>query len=67
MRFLDTKRLDNVPAKYDHRNYDHGQFKFKKEYDLLAWAQCSPFFPRENYCDKCDVWTKTRDQMQAHK
>lgn len=51
-RFLDIKRLDNVPAKYDHRNYDHGQFKFKKE---------------ENYCDKCDVWTKTRDQMQAHK
>ena len=21
---------------------------------------------RENYCEKCDVWTKSRDQMQAH-
>ena len=28
----------------------HPQFTFKME---------------ENYCEKCDVWTKTRDQMQA--
>lgn len=51
-RFLDTKRLDNITAKFDGRNYDHGQFKF----DM-----------KENYCEKCDVWTKTRDQMQAHR
>ena len=41
-----------MPAKFDPDNYDHGQFKYKKE---------------ENYCEKCDVYTKTRDQMQAHK
>ena len=41
-----------MPAKFDPNNYDHGQFKYKKE---------------ENYCEKCDVYTKTRDQMQAHK
>ena len=27
-RFLDTKRMDNITAKFDSRNYDHGQFKF---------------------------------------
>ena len=31
---------------------DNGQFKLNKE---------------ENYCEKCDVRTKTRDQMQVHK
>jgi len=51
-RFLDTTRFENMPAKFDPDNYDHGQFKYKKE---------------ENYCEKCDVYTKTRDQMQAHK
>lgn len=51
-RYLDTDRLNSIPAKFDKRTYDHGQFTFKME---------------ENYCEKCDVWTKTRDQMQAHK
>jgi len=51
-RFLDTSRFDNIPAKFDPNNYDHGQFKYKE---------------KENYCEKCDVYTKTRDQMQAHK
>jgi len=51
-RFLDTARFDNIPAKFDPNNYDHGQFKYKE---------------KENYCEKCDVYTKTRDQMQAHK
>ena len=27
-RYLDTARLDNITAKFDGRNYDHGQFKF---------------------------------------
>lgn len=51
-RFLDTERLDHIPAKFDPQSYDNGQFKFNH---------------RENYCEKCDVWTKSRDQMQAHK
>lgn len=49
---MDTSRFDNIPAKFDPKNYDHGQFKYKQA---------------ENYCEKCDVYTKTRDQMQAHK
>ena len=51
-RFLDTKRLDNVPAKFDRERYDNGQYKFNE---------------KELYCENCDVWTRSRDQMQAHK
>jgi len=51
-RFLDTSRLDSVKAKFDNDLYDYGQFKYNEE---------------ELYCDICDVWTRSRDQMQAHK
>merc|ERR1719452_22386 len=51
-RFLDTSRLDSVRAKFDSEAYDYGQFKYREE---------------ELYCDICDVWTRSRDQMQAHK
>jgi len=51
-RFLDTKRLDKMPAKFDKRTYDNGQYKFQKD---------------EMYCEPCDVWVRSRDQMQAHK
>lgn len=51
-RFLDERRLDQVKAKFDRDRYDHGQFKYKEE---------------ELYCETCDVWTRSRDQMQAHK
>jgi len=51
-RFLDTSRLDAVKAKFDPNEYDFGQFKYKEE---------------ELYCKICDVWTRSRDQMQAHK
>ena len=51
-RFLDTARLDKVKAKFDPANYDHGQFRYKRS---------------ELYCDSCDVWVRSRDQMQAHK
>jgi len=51
-RFLDTSRLDSVKAKFDNDVYDFGQFKYNEE---------------ELYCDICDVWTRSRDQMQAHK
>ena len=51
-RFLDTERLDNVPAKFDRERYDNGQYKFNE---------------KEMYCEDCDVWVRSRDQMQAHK
>eukprot|EP00092_Neocalanus_flemingeri_P008772 GFUD01009445.1.p1 GENE.GFUD01009445.1~~GFUD01009445.1.p1 ORF type:complete len:463 (+),score=149.43 GFUD01009445.1:53-1390(+) len=51
-RFLDTSRLDTVKAKFDSEEYDYGQFKYRE---------------KELYCDICDVWTRSRDQMQAHK
>ena len=51
-RFLDTARLDKVKAKFDPTNYDHGQFRYKR---------------KELYCESCDVWVRSRDQMQAHK
>ena len=51
-RFLDTARLDKVKAKFDPANYDHGQFRYKR---------------RDLYCETCDVWVRSRDQMQAHK
>ena len=51
-RFLDTARLDKVKAKFDPTNYDHGQFRYKR---------------RDLYCESCDVWVRSRDQMQAHK
>ena len=51
-RFLDTARLDKVQAKFDPTNYDHGQFRYKR---------------KELYCESCDVWVRSRDQMQAHR
>ena len=51
-RFLDTKRLDNVPAKFNRERYDNGQYKFNEN---------------ELHCEVCDVWVRSRDQMQAHK
>ena len=51
-RFLNTKRLDSIPSKFDPSNYDHGQYKFNES---------------ELYCEPCDVWVRSRDQMQAHK
>ena len=51
-RFLDTKRLDNVPAKFNRERYDNGQYKFNAN---------------ELHCEVCDVWVRSRDQMQAHK
>lgn len=51
-RFLDEKRLDKIKAKFDSKSYDYGQFKYDEE-DL--------------YCEVCDVWTRSRDVMQAHK
>ena len=41
-----------MKAKFDKDNYDHGQFRFKR---------------RDLYCESCDVWVRSRDQMQAHK
>ena len=51
-RFLNTERLDAVPAKFNPDRYDHGQYKFNES---------------ELYCEPCDVWVRSRDQMQAHK
>ena len=51
-RFLDTEWLDDVPAKFDREGYDYGQYKYNEE---------------EMYCEHCDVWVRSRDQMQAHK
>jgi len=51
-RFLDTKRLDNVPAKFDRERYDNGQYKFNE---------------KELHCEICNVWVRSRDQMEAHK
>ena len=51
-RYLDSKRLDSMKAKFDPETYDHGQYKYNKE---------------ELYCSDCDVWVRSRDQMQAHK
>merc|ERR1719369_315035 len=51
-RFLDAKGLDRIPAKFQDKNYDHGQFSFRE---------------KEFHCDICDVWVRSRDQMQAHK
>lgn len=41
-----------MKAKFDNDVYDFGQFKYNEE---------------ELYCDICGVWTRSRDQMQAHK
>jgi len=51
-RFLDTNRLNNVEAKFNPKNYDNGQYRYNK---------------KELYCEPCDVWVRSRDQMQAHK
>jgi len=51
-RFLDTRRLDMIKPKFDPKGYDYGQFRHKEE---------------EMHCEVCDVWTKSRDIMQAHK
>ena len=51
-RFLDEKGLDRIQPKFKDQNYDHGQFHFR---------------PDEFHCEICDVWVRSRDQMQAHK
>jgi len=51
-RFMDSYRLDMVKAKFDAKKYDYGQYRLRKE---------------EVHCEICDVWTKTRDSMEAHK
>ena len=51
-RFLDTTRMDKVKAKFDANKYDYGQYKFREE---------------EMHCEVCDVWTKDRNTMEAHK
>ena len=51
-RFLDTKRFDRVPAKFDKDNYDYRQSRSQE---------------KELYCSDCDVWVRARDQMQVHK
>jgi len=51
-RMLDTERLNQIPAKFSARNYDNGQYRFDR---------------KELYCEDCDVWVRSRDQMQMHK
>ena len=49
-KFLDTKRLDKVPAKFDPSNYNKGTYN-----------------ESELHCEPCDVWVRSRHEMQAHK
>ena len=51
-RMLDTERLNQIPAKFSARDYDNGQYRFDR---------------KELYCEDCDVWVRSRDQMQMHK
>ena len=51
-RMLDTSRFDQMPTKFDPSSYDNGQYRFDEN---------------ELYCSVCDVWVRSRDQMQAHK
>ena len=39
-RFLDTKRLDSVPAKFDAKSYDNGQYRYDE---------------KELHCEECDA------------
>ena len=39
-RFLDTERLDDVPAKLDRERYDNGQYKFNKKEMYAKTATC---------------------------
>jgi len=48
-RFLDTKRLDLIPAKFDPKKFNMNERR------------------EELYCSDCDVWVKSRNQMQNHK
>ena len=50
-RYLDTSRFDQVQPKYDPRSQDQDQGRLKH---------------KQYYCSKCDVYTKTISQMQAH-
>ena len=50
-RYLDTSRFDQVQPKYDPRSQDQDQGRLKR---------------KQYYCSKCDVYTKTISQMQAH-
>ena len=49
---LDTKPFDSMYIKFDKSVYDNGQYRFDEN---------------ELYCSVCDVWVRSRDQMQAHK
>ena len=51
-RFLDISRLDTVRPKFNARKYDMGQYKFSE---------------KEMHCATCDVWTKSRHDMESHK
>ena len=51
-RFLDTERLNAVPANFNPKNYDHGQYKFDE---------------KELHCEDCNVWVRSRPEMEAHK
>jgi len=50
-KFLDVNRVDTMRAKFDARKYDMGQYKFNE---------------KEMHCSVCDVWTKSRHDMEAH-
>jgi len=51
-RWLDESRLDKIKPKFQGDSYDQGQFSFRQ---------------KEFHCDVCDVWVRSRDQMQQHK
>ena len=51
-RFLDTARFDNIPAKFDSKTYDNGQYKCIED---------------ELFCKDCCVWTRSRVEMENHK
>merc|ERR1712013_254611 len=40
-RFLDTSRFENMPAKFDPDNYDHGQFKYRRRRTIVRSAMCT--------------------------
>ena len=51
-RFPDLGGLEYTPAKFGTHYYDNGQTKLETD---------------KNYCEKFDVWTKSRDQWLIHK
>ena len=51
-RFLNTKRLDSIPSKFDPSNYDHGQYKFNES---------------ELYCEPCDVGFSFKNPYEKHR